>query len=86
MHNDKSDEMLSLLTEIKSSINEHRNETKWYAAILAEMKDNSQSFKSKHGQFPMFSSVAPQGNKSSNAEFPPLISSVIVNLRLALLM
>lgn len=70
--NDKSEEMMVLLHEIKSSITEHRNETKSYAAVLSEIKDstNSQNNKIKSSSQPLFSSVAAIGSKLSTNEFP----------------
>lgn len=66
---DKSAEILSLLNDIKSSVLEHRDETKTYASVLAEFADKVSSSISK----PRFSSVSASNFSSDvDGDFPPL--------------
>lgn len=71
---DKSEDILTLLKEIKSSVMEHRNETKSYASVLSEIKGVSEQIASANK--PLFSSVSASNipfNADSN--FPPLGTS-----------
>lgn len=73
---DKTDEMLSLLHDIKSSISKHRNETKSYAAVLSEIKESTRkpNYNANSNAFPMYSSVAQGNSSSNNNDFPSLTS------------